>query len=427
MSFRKRNVGLSGSTRSEGSAVQSSAKDRVHLPGVRPSPVDGRPTTSTGTASLDALLAGHSGLALGSTILIEESGTTDYAGALLRFYAAEGLLQGHHVHVVALPEQWGRELPGAVGESEKKETPAETEKMKIAWRYESLGQFGAGAPARGGHVHPRSLARINAIFSEIPVQFLCFALALTSSFFPPTERLQPTAGQPGLDGLSAQGPPASFCHTFDLTKRLVHPASSKLDFIQLGSNPTHSPFAPVLDRLNASVMNSAPETVHRIVIPSLLSPALYPPWSSQPQNILQFLHSLRALFAAHPGRLTAVMSLPLSLYPRSSGLVRWIELLNDGVFELSPFPHSAEGDATPARGPSGVAEEPPQGLLQVHRLPMLHDRGSGLGTFESDWTFTLSRRKFTIKPFNLPPVEGDTGAQQAAGQEQTGKKADMEF
>ncbi|OAG44813.1 hypothetical protein AYO21_00774 [Fonsecaea monophora] len=389
MSFRKRNVGLSGSTRSEGSAAQSSAKDRVQLPGVRPSPVDGWPTTSTGTASLDALLAGHSGLALGSTILIEESGTTDYAGALLRFYAAEGLLQGHHVHVVALPEQWGRELPGAVGESEKKETPAETEKMKIAWRYESLGQFGAGAPAR--------------------------------------ERLQPTAGQPGLDGVSAQGPPASFCHTFDLTKRLVHPASSKLDFIQLGTNPTHSPFAPVLDRLNASVMNSAPETVHRIVIPSLLSPALYPPWSSQPQNILQFLHSLRALFAAHPGRLTAVMSLPLSLYPRSSGLVRWIELLNDGVFELSPFPHSAEGDAAPARGPSGIAEEPPQGLLQVHRLPMLHDRGSGLGTFESDWTFTLSRRKFTIKPFNLPPVEGDTGAQQAAGQEQKGKKADMEF
>ncbi|KIW33611.1 uncharacterized protein PV07_00447 [Cladophialophora immunda] len=388
MSFRKRNVGLSGSTRPGGSA-QPSSKDRAQLPGVRASPVDGRPTTSTGTASLDALLAGHSGLALGSTILIEESGTTDYAGALLRFYAAEGLLQGHHVHVVALPEQWGRELPGVVGESEKRETPAETEKMKIAWRYESLGQFGAGAPAR--------------------------------------ERPQSTAGQTGPDGVSAQRPPAAFCHTFDLTKRLVHPASSKMDFIQLDMNPTRSPFVPILERLNASVVNSAPDTVHRIVIPSLLSPALYPPWSSQPQNILQFLHSLRALFAAHPGRLTAIMSLPLSLYPRSSGLVRWIELLNDGVLELSPFPHSAEGDAAPSRGPAGAAEEPPQGLLQVHRLPMLHDRGSGVGTPETDWTFTLSRRKFTIKPFNLPPVEGDTGAQQAAGPEQKGKKADMEF
>ncbi|EXJ76772.1 elongator complex protein 4 [Cladophialophora psammophila CBS 110553] len=390
MSFRKRNVGLSGSARSEGPA-QTNSKDRIQLPGVRPSPVDGRPTTSTGTASLDALLAGHSGLVLGSTILIEESGTTDFAGALLRFYAAEGLLQGHHVHVLALPEQWGRELPGVFGESEKKETtPAETERMKIAWRYESLGQFGAGA----------TTAR---------------------------ERPQPTVGQPGPNGGAAQGPPIAFCHTFDLTKRLVHPAGSQMDFIQLEMNPTHSPFASTLERLHASVANSTPDTVHRIVIPSLLSPALYPPWSSQPQNILQFLQSLRALFAAYSNRLTALMSLPLSLYPRSSGLVRWVELLNDGVLELSPFPHSAEGDTTPSRGPSGAVEEPPQGLLQVHRLPMLHDRGSGVGTSETDWTFTLSRRKFTIKPFNLPPVEGDTGAQQAAGQEQKGKKADMEF
>lgn len=153
MSFRKRNVGLSGSTRSDTTNPQGS-KPRPQLPGVRPSPVDGRPTTSTGTASLDALLAGHSGLALGCTVLIEESGTTDYAGALLRFYAAEGLLQGHHVHVIGLSEHWGRELPGVVWEPEKKEMPAETGKMKIAWRYESLGQFGANALSRGGHLPP---------------------------------------------------------------------------------------------------------------------------------------------------------------------------------------------------------------------------------------------------------------------------------
>ena len=47
--------------------------------------------TSTGTASLDGLLGGHSGLALGNSLLIEESGTTDFAGALLKYYAAEGI------------------------------------------------------------------------------------------------------------------------------------------------------------------------------------------------------------------------------------------------------------------------------------------------------------------------------------------------
>ncbi|OCT45072.1 Elongator complex protein 4 [Cladophialophora carrionii] len=386
MSFRKRNVGLSGSARSDASP-QVLSKAQVQLPGVRPSPVDGRLTTSTGTASLDALLAGHSGLALGCSMLIEESGTTDYAGALLRFYAAEGLLQGHHVHVVALPAHWGRELPGVVGESEKRETPAETEKMKIAWRYESLGQFGANPSSR--------------------------------------ERSQAPGSPQG--GTTGQGASVAFCHTFDLTKRLIHPAAAKLAFIPLGASPTQSPLMAVLEQLKASVSSSVPNTVHRIVIPSMLSPAIYPPWSSQPQYILQFMHGIRALFAAFPDRLTMMMSLPLSLYPRSSGLVRWMELLHDGILELAPFPHSAEGDGNATRGPSGTSEEPPQGLLQVHRLPLLHDRGSGVGTSENDWTFTLSRRKFTIKPFNLPPVEGDTDAQQRADSDKTTKKSDVEF
>ncbi|KIX04337.1 uncharacterized protein Z518_05205 [Rhinocladiella mackenziei CBS 650.93] len=389
MSFRKRNVGLTGSVRLEGTP-QMNLEERSQLPGVRPSPVDGRLTTSTGISSLDSLLAGHSGLVLGCSVLFEESGTTDYTGALLRCYAAEGLLQGHHVHVIGLAEHWGRELPGAVGESEKKEEPVEsTEKMKIAWRYESLGPFGANANAR-----ERSQA---------------------------VSTLQGQGQEPGRTA------PIAFCHTFDLTKRLVHPASSRLNFLRLGTDPTQSPFAPALDRLNGVFANSAPNTIHRIVIPSMLSPAYYPPHSSQPQYVLQLMHGLRALFASYPDRVTAMISLPLSLYPRSSGLVRWIELLNDAVLELCPFPHSADGDTQISRGPAGTTEEPPQGLLQVHRLPMLHDRGCGIGTSENDWTFTLSRRKFTIKPFNLPPIGGDTEAQQASGSEQRGKKLEVEF
>jgi len=200
-----------------------------------------------------------------------------------------------------------------------------------------------------------------------------------------------------------------------------------MDFIHLGTNPTQSPFAAVLEKLSGSISASAPDTVHRIVVPSMMSPALYPPWSSQPEYILPFMHGLHGLFAAYPDRLTAMLSLPLSLYPRSSGLIRWVELLSDGVLELAPFPHSAEGDTDRARGSTGTTEEPPQGLLQVHRLPVIHERGSGVGTSENDWTFTLSRRKFTIKQFNLPPVEGDTDAQQGSGQEQKAKKTDVEF
>jgi elongator complex protein 4 len=80
---------------------------------------------------------------LGNSIIIGESGTTDYAGALLRFYAAEGVVQGHKVHVVGMGEVWGRELPGISEDrsDKRKEGKERAEKMKIAWRYEGLGQF----------------------------------------------------------------------------------------------------------------------------------------------------------------------------------------------------------------------------------------------------------------------------------------------
>lgn len=152
MSFRKRNVPIvdSRSSQSLGQAARANPKPSLRLPGTRPSTIDGRLVTSTGTATLDNLLAGHGGLCLGTSLLIEESGTTDYSGALLRFFAAEGLLQGHHVHVVALPESWGRELPGPTTDVKEraKHTTQESEKIKIAWRYEKLGH--QDAVSRGG-------------------------------------------------------------------------------------------------------------------------------------------------------------------------------------------------------------------------------------------------------------------------------------
>ena len=168
MSFRKRNLGLGQqrgqpdlrpgssertSDRPPGDATVSQ-KTTAQIPGVRPSPLDGRPTTSTGTPSLDGLLAGHAGFALGNSLLIEESGTTDYAGTLLRYFAAEGVVQGHEVLVVGVGEQWARELPGLVGpagnEKGGEDTAERKEKMKIAWRYERFGEFGGGNGPRGG-------------------------------------------------------------------------------------------------------------------------------------------------------------------------------------------------------------------------------------------------------------------------------------
>jgi len=169
MSFRKRNIGLG---RTENTAIagsltaapseqgtptaQDSPATHSTLPGTRPSPVDGRLTTSTGTPTLDTLLAGHAGLALGHSIILEENGTTDYTGSLLKYYAAEGIVQGHTVHIVGIGEGWARGLPGLVGpadhgvETVTSSRGSEAEKMKIAWRYEKLGRVGEAAGQRGG-------------------------------------------------------------------------------------------------------------------------------------------------------------------------------------------------------------------------------------------------------------------------------------
>ena len=168
MAFRKRNTVLpssspsspsSPSTPSTSSPSPSSPPPTLTPtpppPGTRPSPISGRPTTSTGAASLDAILAGHAGLPLGNSVLIGETGTTDYAGALLRFYGAEGVVQGQRVHVVGVGEGWGRELPGvAEGRDAERERKREEgrERMKIAWRYEGLGAYGGRDRERGACV-----------------------------------------------------------------------------------------------------------------------------------------------------------------------------------------------------------------------------------------------------------------------------------
>jgi elongator complex protein 4 len=146
MSFRKRNSVVSSTGN-----ISSIAKniEKPMLTGTRPSPLDGRLTISTGTRSLDTVLAGHAGLTLGTSLLIEERGITDFGGILLRYYAAEGVVQGHQVHVLGMSEVWARELPGLANDAGdpgavKNDKRNPEDKMKIAWRYERLGETRRG-------------------------------------------------------------------------------------------------------------------------------------------------------------------------------------------------------------------------------------------------------------------------------------------
>ena len=102
-------------------------------------------------------------------------------------------------------------------------------------------------------------------------------------------------------------------------------------------------------------------------------------------------------------------TLPLSLYSRHTGLVRWIELLSDGVIELAPFPytHNTLAFESMTSSASEKKEDRMQGLVRVHKLPVFTERGGGSGCGAEDMAFKLGRRKFDICPFHLPPIEGD--------------------
>ncbi|CUS13864.1 unnamed protein product [Tuber aestivum] len=397
MSFRKKNLvinrGPPGAPPVPGIPSTIPPVLKGPPPGARASPVNGQYTTSTGTPSLDSLLAGHAGLPLGCSLLIEEPGTTDFGGALLRYYAAEGIVQGHAITVVGFGENWVRDLPAVVGDAEKADSGSggklkEGERMKIAWRYERLGEFGSGI----GGSRAQSFTR------------------------------QDPKGARDPDTSTA---PHSFCHSFDLTKRLTIPPTAKISFIHLPSQSLSppaaetSPFAPILTSLTNIISQHHPTLLHRIIIPSLLSPLVYPTSASSPRHLLPFLHSLRALLRRHSSSLTLMISLPLELYPRDTSLVRWAEILSDGVLELTPLPQLQD-----VKG----QDQAPQGLVKMWKLPVLGEKGGGVGGQSGeDLAFTVTRKRFEIKAYSLPPMDGGEGEHDGGAERGKATKVDIEF
>ena len=237
---------------------------------------------------------------------------------------------------------------------------------------------------------------------------------------------KPAGRDPDAVPSPADPAPPIFCHSFDLTKRLTFPAGAVHTTPIPASSPSTSPFASVLQSLQQALATTPPHTIHRIVVPGLLSPTTYPPHASSPRHVLQFLHGLRGLLRAHPQRGTALLSLPLALHPRAAGLTRWIELLSDGVVELAPFAHELD----PGPGAGAAGEEKPQGVVRVHRVPVVGERGGGGGEGAGavdDLAFTVTRKRFRIEPWRLPPVEGEGEGEK--GGEGGGKvtAADVDF
>lgn len=119
-----------------------------------------------------------------------------------------------------------------------------------------------------------------------------------------------------------------------------------------------------------------------------------------------------------------MVSMPVSLYPRTTGLTRWAELLSDGVLELIPLEHKLQVSRDPTK------EDKTQGMLRAHSLPVFHEKGGGLeGSWNrEDLSFKLSSSSgLVITPFSLPPIgdaEEDKNTPKGSADQ---KKESLEF
>lgn len=114
--------------------LSSSAAANIRFPaGTRLNSNGNLLLTSTGINSFDSFIGG--GLPIGSLIIIYEDKNSVLSDSVLRCYFSEGVYSKHDLCVVNLRSDLTENLPV---KEETVSVEQESEKMKIAWRYENL-------------------------------------------------------------------------------------------------------------------------------------------------------------------------------------------------------------------------------------------------------------------------------------------------
>lgn len=336
--------------------------------GVRPSSVTSQPTVSTGTADLDRILV-HQGLPLGHSLLVEESGTTDFSLVLLRAFAAQGVLQNRrekkitcHVVVVGPTAAWAKDLPGEYKGSSKEQKKAQLDEdsqkvnvsnvvekdLKIAWRY-GLRTMDKPAPSEDS--------------------------------------------DGALDLYSAQ---------FDITQRLVPaPSAQEMTFVPVGTlRPGAAEnVAKIVDSVAKLVsVHSKQGRLVRIVVPGLLNPSIYSYECTAATYMVPLLHGLKSILSLYPTA-TLMASIAVELYPRECLLTHMAEVLMDGVLHLQPF--NPDMTALVERAYKNEPAKIQQGFVNIIKIPVLSDKGMMM-VAHGEHAFKNGRKKFEIEDWGIP-------------------------
>ena len=397
-------AGVSSSVRNPATRSPISKPDRapdvssimMNNPGVRPSLSTSQPTTSTGTSDLDKILV-HQGLPLGNSLLIEESGTTDFASVLLRACVSQGVIhnrisneQNAHSIVVGVNQQWSNELPGVYKGSSKEQkrakiieneskvsvsnlsnvpsasTRSADPNLKIAWRY-------------GLNKKPESKDEVENTTYE------------------------------------------HYNNQFDLTQKLVPgPNPQDISYVPLSQN-----YSTVINQISSIVntqLRSSTGKVIRLVIPSILNPSLYHPSYTSLSFLIPFIHSLRSLLRQYSSNLVMVCSISLDLYPKDSNLLVLVQSLFDAVIHLQPF--SQEMTQLLEKAYKNEPSKIQQGLVNIMKIPVLSERGLMM-VHDGEYAFKNGRKKFEIDEWSIPVEDDSKETNQTQEGGQTTKNIDF--
>lgn len=350
-------------------------------PTVRPSLVTSQPTVSTGTYDLDRILA-HQGLPLGTSLLVEELGTTDFGAVLVRAFASQGIVhnrlegkgkddQKSHVIVVGFDSDWGHELPGVFKGSskDKKRTMIASKESEV-----SVSNMAGGGPSARQDKDLKIAWRYGL------------------------NKKPESSGSNGGSGDSE-----GYSHQFDLRERLV-PRASTNDISYVGLTLDYKQMiSQILSIIKRQLLGNKAKTI-RLIIPNLLIPSLYTPEHSQMEFIVPFIHSIRSLLRQYNQNLVMITSLPLDLYPRNSHITSMIELLMDCCIELQPFNQQMVQFLEKAyKNDPGKVQH---GLVHIYKLPVLGEKGL-MTIHDGEYAFKNGRKKFEIEEWGIPVDEED--------------------
>lgn len=360
--------------------AQSTEQDDLNSilknPAVRPSLITSQPTVSTGGSDLDKLLL-HQGLPTGHSLLIQESGTTDFSAVLLRSFASQGVVQNRvnkeqlnsHVIAIGVSLQWANDLPGLYKGSSK-----EQKKAKIV--------------ANESKVSVSNMANSGASAARNEDLKIAWRYGLNKK------------------NLAQENESVTYEHynnQFDITQKLVPgPSAQDISFVPVSTN-----FSQIIQQITLIIdrqLKQSPSRIIRITIPGLLNPSTYSPVCSMPSFIVPFVHSLRSVLRKYDNNVVLVASIPLDLYPRDSSVTSTIEALFDAVIHLQPF--NQEMMQLIEKAYKNEPAKIQQGLINIIKLPVLSERGLMM-VHDGEYAFKNGRKKFEIEEWGIP-VEDDS-------------------